>query len=376
MNCPIIILAQQLIRIPSISPNDAGCQDLLIAHLKNIDFKIELMNFNNIQNIWATRGEGKTLAFAGHTDVVPPGDISCWMYPPFQATIYNGKLFGRGSADMKGSLAAMIIATERFVATYPNHKGRIAFLITSDEETNATNGTLKVVETLMKRNEQLDYCLIGEPSSSKIIGDVIKNGRRGSITGNLTVHGIQGHVAYPHLIDNPIHRTIPALNELLATEWDKGNNFFPPTSMQIVNLQSGIFDIHNVTPNKLFVQFNFRFSNELSDSLIKTRVTNILNQYQLCFSLTWNISAQPFLTTQGLLTDTVINSVRHFSKVKPILSTTGGTSDGRFITHMGAQIVELGPVNNTIHKINEFVKISDLQILSRIYENILQQLIA
>ena len=375
MYCPVIELTQQLIRRPSLSPDDAGCQAILIERLKALGFTIEPMNIGDTLNVWAWRGQGETLAFAGHTDVVPTGDASRWINPPFEPTIRDGMLYGRGAADMKGSLAAMIVAAERFVTSNPNHKGRLAFLITSDEEASATNGTVKVVEALMARKERMDYCLVGEPSSTEIVGDVVKNGRRGSMTANLTVHGVQGHVAYPHLADNPVHRALPALNELVATEWDQGNEFFPPTSMQIANVQAGTGS-NNVIPGECFVQFNFRFSTELTDAMIKQKVQELLDRHQLRYTLEWNVSGQPFLTSRGKLVDAVVNAVEHYNEIKPQLLTTGGTSDGRFIARMGAQVVELGPVNATIHKINECVKAADLQLLSRMYQRIMEQLIA
>ncbi|BCQ36055.1 MULTISPECIES: succinyl-diaminopimelate desuccinylase [Erwiniaceae] len=375
MHCPVIELTQQLIRRPSLSPDDAGCQAILIARLQALGFTIEPMNMGDTLNFWAWRGEGETLAFAGHTDVVPTGDANLWINPPFEPTIRDGMLFGRGAADMKGSLAAMTVAAERFVTAHPNHKGRLAFLITSDEEASGTHGTVKVVEALMARNERMDYCLVGEPSSTEVVGDVVKNGRRGSITANLTIHGVQGHVAYPHLADNPIHRAMPALNELVATEWDRGNEFFPPTSMQIANVQAGTGS-NNVIPGDCFVQFNFRFSTELTDVLIQQKVQELLDRHQLRYSIEWTLSGQPFLTSRGKLVDAVVNAVEHYNEIKPQLLTTGGTSDGRFIARMGAQVVELGPVNATIHKINECVKAADLQLLSRMYQRIMEQLIA
>ncbi|WON75789.1 succinyl-diaminopimelate desuccinylase [Serratia sp. UGAL515B_01] len=375
MICPVIELAQQLIKRPSLSPNDEGCQALMIARLQAIGFTIEPMDFGDTQNFWAWRGHGTTLAFAGHTDVVPAGDEKQWDHPPFEPTIRDGMLYGRGAADMKGSLAAMLVAAERFVAANPNHKGRLAFLITSDEEASATHGTVKVVEALMARNERLDYCLVGEPSSTERVGDVVKNGRRGSITANLRIHGIQGHVAYPQLADNPVHRAIPALNELVAIEWDKGNEFFPPTSMQIANVQAGTGS-NNVIPGEMLVQFNFRFSTELTDSMIKQRVQELLDRHQLNYSLEWWLSGQPFLTERGALVDAVVNAVEHYGEIAPQLLTTGGTSDGRFIAQMGAQVVELGPVNATIHKVNECVHAADLQLLSRMYQRIMEQLVA
>ncbi|MFJ5392519.1 succinyl-diaminopimelate desuccinylase [Pectobacterium brasiliense] len=375
MSCPVIELAQQLIKRPSLSPNDEGCQALMIERLTAIGFSVEAMDFGDTQNFWAWRGTGKTLAFAGHTDVVPSGDESHWQHPPFEPIIRDGMLYGRGAADMKGSLAAMVIAAERFVAAHPNHQGRLAFLITSDEEASAVNGTVKVVEALMARNERLDFCLVGEPSSTHVVGDVVKNGRRGSITANLRVHGVQGHVAYPHLADNPVHRAAPALNELIATEWDQGNDFFPPTTMQIANIQAGTGS-NNVIPGELFVQFNFRFSTELTDVLIQQRVAELLDRHQLNYTIDWKLSGQPFLTARGELVDAVVNAVKHYNEVTPELLTTGGTSDGRFIARMGAQVVELGPVNATIHKVDECVSAADLQLLSRMYQRIMEQLIA
>lgn len=375
MSCPVIELAQQLIKRPSLSPNDEGCQALMIERLTAIGFTVEAMDFGDTQNFWAWRGAGKTLAFAGHTDVVPSGDENQWQHPPFEPIIRDGMLYGRGAADMKGSLAAMVIAAERFVAAHPHHQGRLAFLITSDEEASAVNGTVKVVEALMARNERLDYCLVGEPSSTHVVGDVVKNGRRGSITANLYVHGVQGHVAYPHLADNPVHRAAPALNELIATEWDRGNDFFPPTTMQIANIQAGTGS-NNVIPGELFVQFNFRFSTELTDTLIQQRVAELLDRHQLNYTIDWKLSGQPFLTARGELVDAVVNAVEHYNEVTPELLTNGGTSDGRFIARMGAQVVELGPVNATIHKVDECVNAADLQLLSRMYQRIMEQLIA
>ncbi|QZN96961.1 succinyl-diaminopimelate desuccinylase [Symbiopectobacterium purcellii] len=375
MSCPVLELAQELIKRPSLSPRDEGCQALLIERLKAVGFTIEKMDFGDTENVWAWRGEGKTLAFAGHTDVVPSGDASRWQHPPFEPTLRDGFLYGRGAADMKGSVAAMVVAAERFVRANPHHQGRLAFLITSDEEASAVNGTVKVVEALMARNERLDYCLVGEPSSTTKLGDVVKNGRRGSITANLTVHGVLGHVAYPHLADNPVHRAMEALNELVGTEWDQGNAFFPPTSMQIANINAGTGS-NNVIPGELFVQFNFRFSTALTDDVIKARVAALLDRHQLNYTLNWNLSGQPFLTPPGDLVDAVVTAVEHYSEITPELLTNGGTSDGRFIAQMGAQVVELGPVNTTIHKVDECVSAADLQLLSRIYQRIMEQLIA
>ncbi|MXP50847.1 succinyl-diaminopimelate desuccinylase [Pantoea sp. SoEX] len=375
MLCPIVELTQQLIRCPSISPDDAGCQDLLIARLESIGFDIEKINVNDTKNFWATRRQGKTLAFAGHTDVVPPGNIHSWTHYPFDPIIHNGVLFGRGAADMKGALAAMIVAAERFVKAYPEHTGCLAFLITSDEETKAINGTLKVVEKLISRQDRLDYCLIGEPTSEITIGDIVKNGRRGSINAKLIIKGIQGHVAYPNLAENPIHKGIKILNKLINVTWDQGNNFFPPTVMQITNIQAGD-GINNIIPGNLLVQFNIRFSTELNDLMIRERFDILLSNLKLDYSIEWNIAAKPFLTFHKKFTDVVTETVLHYSKIKPKIFNNGGTSDGRFITKTGAKVIELGLVNQTIHKINENVKISDLQILSKMYQRIMKQLIA
>ncbi|MBK4775503.1 succinyl-diaminopimelate desuccinylase [Candidatus Pantoea edessiphila] len=376
MLCPIVELTKQLIRCPSISPYDAGCQDLLINRLEAIGFNIETININDTKNFWATRRRGETLAFAGHTDVVPPGDINSWNHFPFEPFMDKGMLFGRGAADMKGALAAMVVAAERFVKIHPNHKGCLAFLITSDEENTARNGTLKVVERLMSRNDRLDYCLIGEPTSEINLGDIIKNGRRGSINAKLTIKGIQGHVAYPDLADNPIHAGIQILNELIHAVWDKGNDFFPPTIMQITNIQAGD-GVNNIIPGNLLIKFNIRFSTELDDEMIRERFDILLAaNKQLNYSIEWDLAAKPFFTYHKKLTDIVIKTVFHYSKVKPKIFNNGGTSDGRFIICTGAQVVELGLVNKTIHKINEYVRIFDLQILSKIYQRIMEQIIA
>ncbi|CDH02746.1 succinyl-diaminopimelate desuccinylase [Xenorhabdus bovienii] len=374
MTCPVIELTQQLIKHPSVSPDDQGCQDILIQRLQNTGFTIERMPFGDTLNFWAYHGTGTTFALAGHTDVVPAGDTSKWQTPPFDPVIRDGMLYGRGAADMKGSLAAMVVAAERFVKANPDHPGRLAFLITSDEEASATNGTVKVVETLMSRHERLDYCLVGEPSSQQRLGDIIKNGRRGSLTASLTIHGIQGHVAYPQLADNPIHHSLPFLQELVNTQWDNGNEFFPATSMQIANIQAGTGS-NNVIPGKLWVQFNFRFSTELTDTEIRQRVEEMLKKHNLKYDIDWWLSGQPFLTCKGELVDAVVESIEQCCGYKPEISTSGGTSDGRFIAKMGAQVVELGPINATIHKVNEGISVSDLQKLSLIYQRIMEQLI-
>lgn len=377
MFCPVLTLAQQLIKRPSLSPNDEGCQQIMIERLKAIGFTVEEMNFGDTLNFWAWRGgraNTPTLAFAGHTDVVPAGDESLWNQSPFEPTIQDGFLYGRGAADMKGSLAAMVVAAERFVAANPDHQGRLAFLITSDEEASAINGTVKVVEALVARQERVDYCLVGEPSSTEYVGDVVKNGRRGSITANLTIHGTQGHVAYPHLADNPVHRAAPFINELVSTEWDRGNEFFPATSMQIANIHAGTGS-NNVIPGDLFVQFNFRYSTELTHEQIMQQVQAMLERHQLRYTIEWNLSGKPFLTPRGKLVDAVTHAVEYYTATTPKLLTNGGTSDGRFIAQMGTQVVELGPVNATIHKVNECVKASDLQSLSRMYQKIMEQLL-
>lgn len=374
MSCPVLELAQQLIKQPSLSPDDAGCQTIIIARLQALGFTIEPMPFGDTQNFWAWRGKGCTLVFAGHTDVVPTGDAQSWDSPPFEPTLRDGMLYGRGAADMKGSLAAMVVAAERFVTQHPYHQGRLAFLVTSDEEASAHDGTIKVVKTLMARQERLDYCLLGEPSSSHQVGDIVKNGRRGSLTANLLVHGIQGHVAYPHLADNPVHRAMAALNELVKTQWDQGNNFFPPTTMQIANIHAGTGS-NNIIPGEIKVQFNFRFSTELTDEIIRQQVEALLQSHGLHYHIDWWLSGQPFLTAHGELVEAVVQAVEQYQKITPRLETTGGTSDGRFIARRGTQVVELGPVNSTIHKINECVNTADLQLLSRMYQRIIEHLI-
>ncbi|MBW7983511.1 succinyl-diaminopimelate desuccinylase [Enterobacillus tribolii] len=375
MSCPVLELTQQLIRCRSISPDDAGCQDILIERLHRAGFTVEEINIGDTRNFWATYGgNGQTLAFAGHTDVVPAGDESQWTHPPYEPTLKDGILFGRGAADMKGSLAAMIVAAERFAESNPDPAGRLAFLITSDEEASAVNGTVKVVEKLMARNERVEYCLVGEPSSTGRVGDVVKNGRRGSITANLYIHGTQGHVAYPHLADNPVHRAAPMLDELVSIVWDEGNEFFPPTSMQIANISAGTGS-NNVIPGELYVQFNFRFSTESTVESIQKRVNDLLDRHGLRYTLEWSLSGLPFLTPRGALVDAVVNAIEHYGEITPQLLTTGGTSDGRFIARMGTQVVELGPVNATIHKVDECVHAADLQLLSRMYQRVMEHLV-
>ncbi|MGD8173306.1 succinyl-diaminopimelate desuccinylase [Vibrio sp. TRT 21S02] len=373
---PVLALAKDLISRQSVTPEDAGCQEVMINRLKALGFEIEVMVFEDTTNFWARRGtEAPLFAFAGHTDVVPAGPLEQWHTPPFEPTVIDGHLHGRGAADMKGSLASMVVAVERFIANNPEHKGSIAFLITSDEEGPFINGTTRVVDTLMARKEIIDMCIVGEPSSTLAVGDVIKNGRRGSITGDLRVKGTQGHVAYPHLANNPVHQALPALAELAATKWDDGNDYFPPTSFQIPNLHSGT-GASNVIPGEFDVQFNFRFSTELTDQEIKRRVHSTLDAHGLDYDLHWTLSGQPFLTDTGALLDAVVKAVADVNHKEPDLLTTGGTSDGRFIAQMGSQVVELGPVNATIHKVNECVSIADIEKLADMYEKTLENLLA
>ena len=375
MKNEIITLAQNLIRRPSISPDDQGCQQMIAERLANLGFEIEWMNFGETTNLWAKHGSTKPLvAFAGHTDVVPTGDESQWQYPPFNAEIVGDMLYGRGAADMKGSLAAMIVAAEEYVKTNPNHQGTIAFLITSDEEAAAKDGTTKVVDALMARGELIDYCMVGEPSSSQTLGDIVKNGRRGSITGNLYIQGIQGHVAYPHLADNPVHKAAPFLTELTQYQWDKGNDFFPPTSLQIANIQAGTGS-NNVIPGELYVQFNLRYCTEVTDEIIKNKVAEMLQKYGLTYRIEWNLSGKPFLTKPNKLVKAVVDSLEQIVGITPKLDTGGGTSDARFIALMGGEVVELGPLNATIHKVNECVSVTDLATLGDVYKQMLVNLL-
>ncbi|MEZ9014120.1 succinyl-diaminopimelate desuccinylase [Vibrio splendidus] len=373
---PTLALAKDLISRQSVTPEDAGCQDLMIERLIALGFEIEVMVFEDTTNFWARRGtEAPLFAFAGHTDVVPAGPIEQWHTKPFEPTIVDGFLHGRGAADMKGSLASMIVAVEQFIAKHPDHSGSIGFLITSDEEGPFINGTVRVVEALMARGENIDMCIVGEPSSTEYVGDVVKNGRRGSITGDLTIKGTQGHVAYPHLANNPVHSSLLAINELATTEWDKGNDYFPPTSFQIPNVSAGT-GASNVIPGEFNVQFNLRFSTELNNDIIVERITNTLDKYDFEYDLKWTFNGDPFLTDAGSLLDAIVDAVGHVNDVKPALLTTGGTSDGRFIARMKGQVVELGPVNATIHKVNECVKVADLEKLTDMYERTLVNLFA
>ncbi|QUJ66751.1 succinyl-diaminopimelate desuccinylase [Photobacterium sp. GJ3] len=370
---PVLALAKDLISRPSVTPEDAGCQELMINRLEKLGFKIEPMVFEDTTNLWARRGtEAPLFVFAGHTDVVPAGPAAQWHTPPFEPTVIDGYLHGRGAADMKGSLACMVVAIERYLAEHPDHKGSIALLITSDEEGPFINGTTRVIDALEARHEKIDMCIVGEPSSTHEVGDVVKNGRRGSITGDLVVKGVQGHVAYPHLADNPVHNAMPALAELAATTWDNGNEYFPPTSFQIANVAAGT-GASNVIPGEFEVQFNFRFSTELTDEDIKRKVHSVLDAHGLSYDLKWTFSGHPFLTDEGTLLEAVVSAIEEVNHRRPELLTTGGTSDGRFIARTGAQVVELGPVNATIHKVNECVKIADLEKLTDMYQKVLEK---
>ncbi|WP_457667648.1 succinyl-diaminopimelate desuccinylase [Thiolapillus sp.] len=368
-------LARDLISRPSVTPEDEGCQSLMMDRLKALDFEREPMNFGDTQNFWARRGEqAPVFCFAGHTDVVPPGPDAAWDSPPFEPTVVEGMLYGRGAADMKGSLAAMITATEAFVKKHPDHKGSIAYLITSDEEGPATHGTVKVIETLEARNEKIDWCLVGEPSSTNKLADVVKNGRRGSHGCRLVVKGVQGHVAYPHLAKNPVHEALPALAELVATEWDQGNRFFPPTTFQISNIHAGT-GATNVIPGDLEVLFNFRFSTETTHKALEQQVEAILDRHGLEYDIEWTLSGPPFLTAEGDLLDAAQQAIQDVMGYRTKLSTSGGTSDGRFIAPTGAQVLEMGPLNATIHKVNECVAVADLDNLSRIYFRLMELLL-
>ena len=368
-------LAKSLISKASVTPDDKGCQSIMIERLKKIGFEIHPLKFGEVDNFWATRGNGGPLfAFAGHTDVVPAGNEDAWNTKPFEPTIKDGFLYGRGAADMKGGLASMVTATENFVKENPNHNGTIAFLITSDEEGVAINGTVKVMDYLKENNQKIDFCLIGEPSSTNITGDVIKNGRRGSLNGEISVQGQQGHVAYPHLAQNPIHLIAPALSELCKQEWDNGNEYFPATSFQISNVHSGD-GVTNVIPGEAKVMFNIRYSTETTKEKLKSKVHEILDLHKLDYYVDWSHSGYPFLTPKGELVSACISAVKETKEITPELATSGGTSDGRFIAQEGTQVVELGPVNATIHQVNESVLVQDLEDLSRIYSKVLTKIL-
>lgn len=368
-------LSLELLRQPSVTPIDHNCQNIMADRLAQVGFNIEHMRFEDVDNLWARRGtQDPVFCFAGHTDVVPTGDLQAWQSAPFQPEIRDGTLYGRGAADMKTALAAMIIATERFVKKHPDHKGSIAYLITSDEEGPSINGTVKVIETLEARQEKITWCLVGEPSSTQQLGDIIKNGRRGSLNGVLTVKGKQGHVAYPHLARNPIHLAAAAIDELCETVWDEGNQYFPATTFQISNIHSGT-GATNVVPGTLEVTFNFRYSTEVTAEILKQRVIDLLNRHGFEYHIDWTLSGLPFLTPVGELVNAAKHAIQKVTGTKSQLSTTGGTSDGRFIAPTGAQVLELGVLNASIHQINEHVNVADLEPLAEIYEEMLTKLL-
>ncbi|MCB1676501.1 MAG: succinyl-diaminopimelate desuccinylase [Halioglobus sp.] len=370
-----LALCCELIRRESVTPADGGCQQLLMARLGALGFDCTALPFGEVSNFWAERGEsGPILVFAGHTDVVPTGPLAHWHSPPFTPTLRGDSLFGRGAADMKGSLAAMVVACEEFVAAHPDHPGRIGFLITSDEEGPATDGTVRVLQYLQRRAIVIDWCLVGEPSSTRQLGDVIKNGRRGSLGATLQIRGVQGHIAYPHLADNPIHRALPALQALAGEVWDGGNSFFPPTALQISNISAGT-GATNVIPGELQVLFNFRFSTEVNATELRRRTAAILDRHRLDYDIQWQLSGEPFLTPGGALVDAARASILAVTGLEAQLSTSGGTSDGRFIAPTGAQVVEVGPLNASIHQVNEQVLVADLPQLAAIYRGVLERLL-
>jgi succinyl-diaminopimelate desuccinylase len=375
MDTPTLALARQLIARRSVTPDDAGCLDLIAARLEPLGFHGERIGANGVDNWWARRGaQAPLLCFAGHTDVVPTGPLEHWASDPFVPTVRDGMLYGRGAADMKTSLAAFVTAIERFVAAHPGHAGSIAVIFTSDEEGPATDGTVKVVEALRDRGERPDYCIVGEPTCVSRLGDMIKNGRRGSLSGNLVVRGVQGHVAYPHLAKNPIHEFAGALAELAAAEWDGGNEFFPPTTWQVSNMNAGT-GANNVIPGEAHVKFNFRFSTASTLESLQTRVVGILDKHGLKYDLEWRYDGRPFLTKPGDLVEAVGRAIKTVTGIETKLSTTGGTSDGRFIADICPQVIEFGPPNASIHKVNECIAVADIEPLSRIYEQILVNLL-
>ncbi len=380
MSDPSLELTKQLISAQSLTPEDAGCQDIMVTRLEAIGFSIERMPFKDqngtVQNIWARRGtQAPCVCFAGHTDVVPVGNLDNWQSDPFVPTQRDGHLFGRGAADMKTSLAAFITAIESFVAEHPDHQGSISLLITSDEEGPATCGTVKVIETLEARNEKIDYCLVGEPSSSVKLGDVIKNGRRGSFGGVITVTGVQGHVAYPHLADNPIHKCGALIEALTNIEWDQGSEYFPASTLQVSNINGGT-GATNVIPETVNITFNIRFSTELTPELIRQRIETELDKLDINYAINWTLFGMPFLTERGALVEACVDAIKLETGINAELSTTGGTSDGRFIAPTGAQVVELGPINATIHKVNECVDLNTPEQLSKIYCGVLTNLLS
>lgn len=372
---PEIELLCELVKRRSITPDDAGCQDVLIGRLEAMGFACETMQFGDVTNLWARRGDtAPVLCFAGHTDVVPPGDEREWSTDPFEPTFQDGLLYGRGTADMKAGLAAMIVALEQFIHANPDHNGSLAMLITSDEEGRARDGTLKVIDALQAREEHIDWCVLGEPSSESTLGDLVRVGRRGSLSGMLTVNGVQGHVAYPHLADNPIRRFAPVLAELHSIQWDDGNDYFPPTSFQVVDVRSGV-GAPNVTPAELSARFNFRYSTEWTHETLQAQVHDIFDAHDINYELKWHLSGEPFLTEPGQLIDAVVQAVSEATGAAPELSTGGGTSDGRFISPAGTDVVELGPVNASIHKIDEHVAVADVVSLTGMYRRIMELLL-
>lgn len=369
---PVIDLLCDLIRRPSVTPDDAGCQRVFAERLKRLGFVCETLQFDDVTNLWARRGtESPVLCFAGHTDVVPPGNKDEWRYPPFEPTFAGDLLYGRGAADMKSGLAAMIVALEDFLAAYPDHRGSLALLITSDEEGRARDGTLKVMDTLRDRDEHVDWCVLGEPSSQHTLGDIVRIGRRGSLSGMLTVHGVQGHVAFPQHADNPIRRFAPVLAELHQIQWDNGNEHFPPTSFQVVDIRAGI-GAPNVTPAELSARFNFRYSTEWTHESLQKKVESVFDAHDIGYELDWHLSGEPFLTGPGQLIDAVSQAILEETGSAPELSTGGGTSDGRFISPAGTDVVELGPINASIHKIDEHVKLGDVTTLTTMYRRIME----
>ena len=368
-------LAKALIAKASITPDDNGCQELLADRLKPLGFDIETIHQNGVTNFYARKGkESPLVVFAGHTDVVPPGPLDLWDSDPFVPTEKDGKLFGRGAADMKSSLAAFITSIEDFLLQFPTHQGSIGLLITSDEEGVATDGTVRIVEMLKKRNEIIDYCIVGEPTSNSEFGDTIKNGRRGSLSAKLTVKGIQGHIAYPEKVKNPIHQIAPALDTLVKTTWDNGNEYFPETSWQVSNINGGT-GATNVVPGYVEVLFNFRYSTSNTAEDLKSKVENVLNDYNLDFAIDWSHSGKPYLTEKGYLVDVLSESINHVTNITPEISTTGGTSDGRFIADICNQVVEFGPLNESIHKINEHVHLDHVNKLKQIYQKALEKIL-
>jgi succinyl-diaminopimelate desuccinylase len=368
-------LAKALIARKSVTPADAGCQQLIIERLAPLGFKPEVFMCGDVTNLWIRHGTAKPLVvLAGHTDVVPSGPIEKWHSDPFVPTIREGKLYGRGAADMKTSIAAFVTAAERFVAAHPGHPGSVALLITSDEEGPSVDGTVRVVEELKRRNETIDYCIVGEPSSAQVFGDTIKNGRRGTLTGKLAVEGIQGHVAYPQRAKNPVHLVAPAIAELVATEWDRGNAYFPPTTFQISNIHAGT-GAQNIIPGQVRVDFNFRFSTESTPASLQARVRAILERHGLDFAIDWTLGGKPFLTERGKLVETLATVVKQVSGVTPDINCTGGTSDGRFIFDICPQVAEFGPVNRSIHKVNEAVALEEIEPLAEVYRLALEGLL-